>query len=126
MHSAGPSKNCNGSGWQAHSKKQKPVVNGEVKFITNEGVRRLSLADLPQKTLVGYKTITPKSPVSGVKANPSFIHSEIAMPCRHADVFIPTTDAETCKKKETASKKKSSTVTTLRNFSPISSPGKGL
>ncbi|XP_040374677.1 uncharacterized protein LOC121052844 [Rosa chinensis] len=149
MHSAGPSRNCNGSGWQAHSKRQKLIVNGKVKFITNEEVRRLSLADPPHKTPVGYKTVTPKFPVSGVEANPSFIRSEIAMPRRHgrppkmqsiskinqqacqnlkhsqADAFIPATDDETCEK-ETASKKKSSTVTTLRNFSPMSSPGKSL
>ncbi|XP_040373275.1 uncharacterized protein LOC112196411 isoform X3 [Rosa chinensis] len=99
VHSTGPSRNCNGSGWQSHSKRQKPVVNGKVKFITNEKFRRLSLADPSQKTPVGYKTITPKSPVSGVKENQNLKHSQ-------ADVFIPATDAETCKKKETASKKK--------------------
>ncbi|KAK9933131.1 hypothetical protein M0R45_020339 [Rubus argutus] len=82
-HSAGPSRNCKDSGWQAHSKRQKPVVNGKVRFITNEEVRRLSLADMPQKTAFGYKIGTPKSPVSRVKANPSIIRSEIAMPRRH-------------------------------------------
>lgn len=82
-HSAGPSRSCKDSGWQAHSKRQKPVVNGKVRFITNEEVGRLSLADMPQKTAFGYKIGTPKAPVSRVKANPSIIRAEIAMPRRH-------------------------------------------
>ncbi|XP_004298200.1 PREDICTED: uncharacterized protein LOC101297829 [Fragaria vesca subsp. vesca] len=83
MHLAGAStSNC--SGWQAHSKRQKSVVSEKVKFITNEEVRRLSSADQPQMTPVGYKTVTPKSPGSGVKVNPRFIRSEVAMPHRRS------------------------------------------
>ncbi|KAL6188840.1 hypothetical protein ACLB2K_040231 [Fragaria x ananassa] len=138
MHLAGPStSNC--SGWQAHSTRQKPVVSGKVKFITNEEVRRLSSADQPQVIPVGYKTVAPKSPGSGVKVNPRFIRSEVAMPHRRSrppkmqsiskinqqvsQNFKHSQDAETSKE-ETAIGKKLSTVATLRHFSPISTPEK--
>ncbi|KAK9933123.1 hypothetical protein M0R45_020331 [Rubus argutus] len=146
MHSAGPSRSRNDSGWQDQSKRKTPIVNVKVRFISKEEVRRLSLADTSQRTAYGNKIVTRKSPVSWVKANRSIIRSEVArhdrppmMPSiskinqqayqnlKHsqADVFVPATDDDNSKKMEIATKKKSCTVSTLRSFSPISSPDAG-
>lgn len=78
MHSAGPSRSRNDSGWQAQSKRKTPIVNGKVRFISKEDVRRLSLADTSQRTAYGNKIVTRKSPVSWVKANRSIVRSEVA------------------------------------------------
>lgn len=73
MHSASSSKSRNYSGWQAHSRRQKAVMSGKVKYISHEEVKQLYSADTkstsPQKASVGFKTAAPKSPLSRVKAS---------------------------------------------------------
>lgn len=138
MHSAGPSRSRNDSGWQAQSKRKTPIVNGKVRFISKEDVRRLSLADTSQRTAYGNKIVTRKSPVSWVKANRSIIRSEVARHGRPPMMQIISKinqqayqnlklsqDDGNSKKMETATKKKSCTISTLRSFSPISSPDAG-
>ncbi|ONI08854.1 hypothetical protein PRUPE_5G204200 [Prunus persica] len=101
MHPAGPSRVLDDSGWQAHSRRQKPVETGKVKFIANEEVIRLSsavrsqrstfsskprqlnfMAPIPQRTPFGSRILTPKFPMSAIKANSSIMPSRTVNPSR--------------------------------------------
>ncbi|CAL8158966.1 unnamed protein product [Prunus armeniaca] len=101
MHPAGPSRVLDDSGWQAHSRRQKPVETGKVKFIPNEEVIRLSsgvrsqrstfgskprqlnfMAPIPQRAPFGSRIVTPKFPMSAIKANPSIMSSRTVNPPR--------------------------------------------
>ncbi|XP_021802793.1 uncharacterized protein LOC110746874 [Prunus avium] len=101
MHPAGPSRVLDDSGWQAHSRRQKPVETGKVKFIPNEEVIRLSsgvrsqrstfgskprqlnfMAPIPKRTPFGSRIVTPKFPMSAIKANPSIMPSRTVNPPR--------------------------------------------
>ncbi|TQD99990.1 hypothetical protein C1H46_014369 [Malus baccata] len=112
MHPSGPSRVLDDSGWQAHSRRQKPVGTGKVKYISQGEVIRLSsgvettrsqrntfsskpgqsrsTALMSQRTTFGSKIVTPKYPTPAIKANPSIVPSGYVKPpsCgRNADML---------------------------------------
>ncbi|KAM1340468.1 hypothetical protein ACFX2H_038854 [Malus domestica] len=97
MHPSGNSRVLDNSGWQVHSRRQKPVGTGKVKYISEGEVIRLSsgveitrsqrntfgfkpgqsnsTALMSQRTTFGYKSVIPRSPPPAIKGNPSIVAS---------------------------------------------------
>ncbi|XP_068305262.1 ASI1-immunoprecipitated protein 2-like [Pyrus communis] len=97
MHPSGNSRVLDNSGWQAHSRRQKPVGTGKVKYISEGEVIRLSsgveimrsqrntfsfksgqsnsTALMSQGTTFGSKSVIPRSPLPAIKGNPSIVAS---------------------------------------------------
>ncbi|RXH96435.1 hypothetical protein DVH24_008939 [Malus domestica] len=97
MHPSGNSRVLDNSGWQVHSRRQKPVGTGKVKYISEGEVIRLSsgveitrsqrntfgfkpgqsnsTALMSQRTTFGSKSVIPRSPPPAIKGNPSIVAS---------------------------------------------------
>lgn len=97
MHPSGNSGVLDNSGYQAHSRRQKPVGTGKVKYISEGEVIRLSsgveitrsqrntfsfkpgqsnsTALMSQTTTFGSKSVIPRSPPPAIKGNPSIVAS---------------------------------------------------
>ncbi|XP_034214631.1 uncharacterized protein LOC117626926 isoform X6 [Prunus dulcis] len=104
MHPAGPSRVLYDSGWQAHSRRQKPVETGKVKFIANEEVIRLSSAVRSQRG---------ETKTSVASGNEHIGEKQLT------DVLVGETSY---KKMESKTGKEPLTISTMRQSSPISSP----
>ncbi|KAB2633595.1 hypothetical protein D8674_029842 [Pyrus ussuriensis x Pyrus communis] len=97
MHPSGNSRVLDNSGRQAHSRRQKPVGTGKVKYISEGEVIRLSsgveimrsqrntfsfksgqsnsTALMSQGTTFGSKSVIPRSPLPAINGNPSIVTS---------------------------------------------------
>ncbi|RXH77446.1 hypothetical protein DVH24_023720 [Malus domestica] len=83
------------SGWQAHSRRQKPVGTGKVKYISKGEVIRLSSGvetTRSQRNTFSFKPVIvpPKYPTPAIKANPSIVPSGYVKPPssgRNADML---------------------------------------